>query len=143
MEWLAEYDLGIKVIDDQHKRIVDYINELEKAKDMGNSGFTSFALNGLLDYTLTHFQFEEKLQEKAGYPYLKAHKRIHAIFIKRIASFRERFNGGENVTEELLDMLRTWLVGHIKGDDRDYRELFQTNIMRDPNWADLAQGVPA
>lgn len=143
MEWLAEYDLGIKVIDDQHRRIVDYINELEKAHGMGNSGFTSFVLDGLLDYTLTHFQFEEKLQEKAGYPYLKAHKRIHAIFIKRIAGFRERFSGGEDITGELLDMLRTWLAGHIKGDDRDYRELVQMNMARDPDWTDVGQGVPA
>ncbi len=143
MKWLAEYDLGIKVIDDQHRRIVDYINELEKAHSLGNSGYTTFVLNGLVDYTLTHFQFEEDLQEKAGYPYLKAHKRIHAIFIKRVASFRERFKGGEDITEELVYMLKTWLLGHIKGDDRDYGELVRVTMARDTNWVDLSLHAPA
>jgi hemerythrin len=82
MKWLKEYELGIDAIDNQHKRIVEYINELEKAHGLGNEGYITFVLDGLVDYTLTHFQFEEGMQEKAGYPFLKAHKRIHAIYIK-------------------------------------------------------------
>ncbi len=136
MKWLPEYELGISVIDEQHRRIVDYINDLEKAHGLGNAGYTAFILEGLVDYTLTHFQFEEGLQEKAGYPYLKAHQRIHAIFIKRVASFRERFKGGEDVAAELVYMLKTWLVGHIKGDDRDYGQLVRLRMAQDPNWAD-------
>jgi len=133
MKWLHEYELGITAIDEQHKRIVDYINELEKAHGMGNSGYTAFTLEALVDYTLTPFAYEEELQARVGYPYLKAHKRIHAVFIKRIASFRERFKSGENVTEELLFMLKTWLASHIKGDDRDYGELVR-NISNREKW---------
>ncbi len=143
MKWLPEYELKISVIDEQHKRIVDYINELEKAHGMGNSGYITFVLDGLVDYTLTHFQFEEDLQEKAGYPYVKAHKRIHAIFIKRIASFRERYKGGEDVTEELLFMLKTWLASHIKGDDRDYGEMVRINRARSTGWLDVVLQAPA
>ena len=28
MKWVPEYNTGIDVIDDQHKRILDYINEI-------------------------------------------------------------------------------------------------------------------
>ena len=30
MKWVPEYNTGIDVIDDQHKRILDYINEIDE-----------------------------------------------------------------------------------------------------------------
>jgi hemerythrin len=122
MQWTDDLATGIHVIDDQHKRIISYINELDHASQTGNPQEVQHVLEGLLDYTVTHFEFEEELQEKAGYPFLKAHKRVHEIFMKRIAAFRERANNGENIIPELLSMLKVWLSSHIKGDDRDYVE---------------------
>ncbi len=108
---------------------------------MGNSGYTAYTLAELVDYTLTHFEFEERLQEKAGYPHLKAHRRTHAIFIRRIASFRERFQQGADITAELLGMLRTWLASHIRSEDRDYRDVVRDMISR-PGWVDASLGDP-
>jgi|WetSurMetagenome_2_1015567.scaffolds.fasta_scaffold00222_27 hemerythrin len=122
LHWSSDLNTGIEVIDDQHKRIVNYLNELNDANDKGDSQITNRVLNELVDYTLTHFAFEEELQEKAGYPFLRAHKRVHDIFTKRIAEFQKRAVAGENVAPELLSMLKIWLVNHIKGDDADYAE---------------------
>lgn len=120
LHWSSDLDTGIDVVDKQHRRIVDYLNELNAANSGGDQAVTNHVLNELVDYTLTHFAFEEELQEKAGYPFLKAHKRVHEIFTKRIAEFQKRAAAGENVAPELLSMLRIWLVNHIKGDDADY-----------------------
>lgn len=122
MEWTQDLESGIPVIDAQHKRIVDYINELSTACQTGNEKETQNVIEGLLDYTITHFQFEEDLQEKAGYPFLKAHRRIHEIFMKKVAAIRERSAKGEDIAYELLDLLNGWLVSHIKSEDRDYVE---------------------
>lgn len=122
MEWTQDLESGIPVIDAQHKRIVDYINELSTACQTGNDKETKNVIEGLLDYTITHFQFEEDLQEKAGYPFLKAHRRIHEIFMKKVAAIRERSANGEDIAYELLDLLNGWLVSHIKSEDRDYVE---------------------
>lgn len=122
MEWTQDLESGIPVIDAQHKRIVDYINELSTACQTGNEKETQNVIEGLLDYTITHFQFEEDLQEKAGYPFLKAHRRIHEIFMKKVAAIRERSANGEDIAYELLDLLNGWLVSHIKSEDRDYVE---------------------
>jgi hemerythrin len=122
MQWTHDLEMGIPVIDNQHKRIIDYINELDDANRTGNMDETKHTLEGLLDYTVTHFEFEEELQERAGYPFLKAHKRVHEIFMKRVADFRGRADSGEDITQELLDVLKVWLASHIKGDDRDYAE---------------------
>ena len=122
LHWSSDLNTGIDVIDKQHQRIVDYLNELNTANESGDRQITNHVLNELVDYTLTHFAFEEELQEKAGYPFLKAHKRVHEIFVKRVAEFQKRAAAGENVAPELLSMLKIWLVNHIKGDDADYAE---------------------
>jgi len=122
MEWTRDLEFGIPVIDTQHKRIVAFINELDDAIRTNNAAETMHVMEGLLNYTITHFEFEENLQEKAGYPFLKAHRRIHEIFMKKVAALRERSGKGENVAPELLNLLNAWLVSHIKGEDRDYVE---------------------
>jgi hemerythrin len=120
LHWSSDLDTGIDVIDKQHQRIVDYLNELSIANESGDKAATGRVLGELVDYTLTHFAFEEELQERANYPFLKAHRRVHEIFTRRIAEFQRRAAAGENVTPELLSMLKIWLVNHIKGDDADY-----------------------
>ena len=120
LHWSSDLDTGIESIDQQHRRIVDYLNELSNANSTGDMAVTNHVLNELVDYTITHFAFEEELQEKAGYPFLKAHKRVHEIFAKRVAEFQKRAAAGENVAPEVLSMLKIWLVNHIKGDDADY-----------------------
>jgi hemerythrin len=122
LHWSSDLNTGIEVIDKQHQRIVDYLNELDSANETGDKEVTNHVLKELVDYTLTHFAFEEELQEKANYPFLKAHKRVHEIFTKRVAEFQQRAAAGENVAPEVLSMLKIWLVNHIKGDDADYAE---------------------
>ena len=122
LHWSNDLDTGIAVIDTQHRRIVDLINELNTANETGDPAVIKHVLNELVDYTLSHFTFEEELQLKANYPFYKAHKRVHEIFTKRVSEFQQRAAGGENVVPEVLSMLKTWLVSHIKGDDADYVE---------------------
>lgn len=122
LEWTRDLESGISIIDEQHKRIVEFINELDDACLTGSIAKTSHVMEGLLNYTITHFEFEEALLEKAGYQFLKAHKRIHEIFMKKVAAIRDRAHQGENVAPELLRLLKLWLTSHIKGEDRDYVE---------------------
>ena len=34
MKWVPDFNTGIDVIDDQHKRILDFINEIDEVSDM-------------------------------------------------------------------------------------------------------------
>ncbi len=122
LHWSKDLNTGIEVIDKQHRRIVEYINELNTANDTGDLSAVNHVLGELVDYTLSHFSFEEELQLKANYPFYKAHKRVHEIFTKKVAEFQQRAAKGENVAPEILSMLKIWLVNHIKGDDADYVE---------------------
>jgi hemerythrin len=122
LHWSNDLNTGIEVIDKQHRRIVDLINELNSTHEGGDQAAVNHVMAELIDYTLSHFSFEEELQAKAQYPYSKAHKRVHEIFTKRVSEFQQRAKKGENVAPEVLSMLNAWLFNHIKGDDADYVE---------------------
>jgi len=126
--WTGDLDTGIEVIDNQHKRIVDYINQLGAAIQQGDRAPVGRVLNELVDYTVSHFAFEESLQEEAGYELAKPHKGVHDRFIKRIALYQERYSAGDDISSELHGMLSTWLVHHIKRDDMAYVTEVRANI---------------
>jgi hemerythrin len=128
--WKTDMDTGIDVIDKQHRRIVDYINDLETAHGKQDSGLIGRVLDDLVDYTLSHFAFEESLQEEADYLYCKPHKRVHELFIRRVNELMERFKLGDDVTAEIHNMLSNWLVNHIKRDDADYVEAVKANLSK-------------
>ena len=122
LTWSSDLDTGISVIDNQHRRIVDYINQLNHAIESGDRDEIAEVLEELVDYTLSHFAFEEDLMEKAGYPFTNAHKKVHKLFVKRVADFQQRFQLGEDIGRQLHTVLRTWLLNHIRHDDADYAE---------------------
>ena len=128
IQWNEDLNTNIDVIDNQHRRIVGYINSLEDVKDKNDRVVEEQVLNELVDYTLSHFAFEESLMEDAGYGFINGHKRVHQLFIKRVSDFMQRFKMGEDITEELLIVLRAWLINHIKSDDNDYAEIVRKNL---------------
>lgn len=126
--WNSAYSVGIAVIDDQHKRIIEYINELNNALAFQNRDKVHDVLLQLVDYTMSHFSFEESLMEEAGYPILEPHKDVHNAFIKRINFFKERFENGEDITKQLMMDLQMWLINHIQHDDNDYKTVVQAML---------------
>ena len=88
LAWSEDLNTGIDVIDRQHKAIVDYINKLHDARASGHKNeVVAKVIGDLVDYTASHFAFEESMQEEAKYPYLKAHKKVHDLFVKRVSEY--------------------------------------------------------
>mgnify|MGYP001241859005 FL=1 len=120
--WDSKLDTGIEVIDSQHKRIVEYINDLEIAKTKADKRLVTDVIEQLIDYTQSHFGFEEAMLEEAGYKFLKPHRKVHELFIKRVTEFTMRAAKGEEIADELHMMLSKWLINHIASEDRDYAD---------------------
>lgn len=130
LKWTSDLNTGIEVIDNQHRRIVDYINALYDASLTQNRDEIAQVLEQLVEYTLSHFAFEEEMQADAGYPFVKAHQKVHQLFVRRVSEFKQRFERGEDITEPLLSLLRTWLINHIRRDDADYVDLVKKNVLK-------------
>ena len=128
LHWVPELDTGIAEIDTQHRRIVDYINKLRDLRESHDRQGLSDVIAEMVDYTMSHFAFEEELMEEAGYPFCAAHKRVHEVFIKRVSEYRMRFEAGEDITDELRNMLSRWLFNHIRGDDKAYAEQVKRHL---------------
>lgn len=127
--WQDDLNTGIQVIDDQHRRIVAMINLLQQAQEFGRSRLeVGDVLVELVDYTLSHFAFEEALLEEAGYAFTRPHKRVHEIFIGRVKEYGMRFEAGEDITQELISLLSRWLFNHIRNDDAAYVQTVQDNL---------------
>lgn len=120
--WPDDLDTGVPVIDRQHRRIADYINTLQAAIEEADRSRAGEVLEALVDYTLTHFAFEEEVLAMIEHPTIAAHRNTHRLFAARVDSFRQRFQAGEDVAQELSTMLRSWLVQHVRHDDGDYAE---------------------
>ncbi|MGE6661800.1 bacteriohemerythrin [Pseudomonas sp. NPDC077408] len=128
LEWSNDLDTGIEVIDGQHRRIVDMINQLHLAQQGNQPQKVGQVIDELVDYTISHFAFEESMLEEAGYVFTKAHKRVHDVFIKRVHDYRVRFIEGEDITDELKGLLGRWLFGHIRNEDRNYVSAVTENL---------------
>ncbi|MGB9604440.1 MAG: bacteriohemerythrin [Bryobacteraceae bacterium] len=126
LEWKAEYSVGVARIDAQHRKLFDYVNELEQAMRKGQGRqVLDKVLGNLTAYTREHFATEEELMLKTGYPELGPHKAAHDGFVRRIEEFRCQHQAGEvGVTVELVSSLGDWVRNHVLGMDRKYAPHF-------------------
>ena len=77
LHWAPELDTGIAEIDAQHKRIVDYINQLSQLCQTYDRAKLAEVIGDAVEYTISHFAFEETLMENAGYLFAGPHKKVH------------------------------------------------------------------
>ena len=67
MEWSPELETGIPEVDTQHKRIVNLVNQMQEARLNKDMETVASVITEMVDYTLSHFAFEEALMEDARY----------------------------------------------------------------------------
>lgn len=119
-QWSDDLNTGIKEIDDQHRQLVDYLNQLYDVIVKNNRDGIVLIFEQIIDYTQFHFTFEESIMKENDYEYYIPHKHIHDLFIKRVLHYKERFEHGENIAEELHALLKRWLINHIAHDDKNF-----------------------
>ncbi len=121
-QWDDSFSVGIKEIDRQHNVLINLINELyHEVKTGSDLRLLGRILQGLIDYTVSHFGYEEGLMERHGYEDIIAHKAKHKKLVGEVLNFQLRVNANDHsVVDELLIFLNDWLARHIKGADIKY-----------------------
>lgn len=122
IRWNPEYSVGIDFFDEQHKELFSLINGLQLSLQIGKSEEVLHQiLDGLVNYTKTHFSNEERAMRISGYPDYEAHKKEHEAFVNKIAEYYTVYITGKPV--DLRDMVRfllAWLREHIARSDKLY-----------------------
>lgn len=116
IQWSSAFATGVREIDDQHRRLVGYINELN-ADGARAPADLSRILESAIDYTLYHFAFEEAYLESSGYPLLDAHKKVHDVFAQELQALKGQYQAGRMTAESLKEALARWLFDHISKTD--------------------------
>ncbi len=125
MRWTERLSVGVLELDGDHRRLIAIIDKLFSAhRDKTLPGEVESILEELIEYTDAHFSREEELLREHGYPGLKEHEAAHRRFVSSLLKIRLDWNDGatENADLKLAGLLKEWLVEHIVGMDRQYRD---------------------
>jgi hemerythrin len=124
IRWKEEYSVGITHIDQDHKKLINLLNQFTIAYDHAMSeDFEKKALEELIEYTQYHFDREEKLMRENDYPDFEAHKAKHQEMIEQVSTFVELYNEkGHDAMQEISEFLTVWLINHINGTDKEYTQ---------------------
>ncbi len=118
--WNEQNNLGINIIDEQHRSIVSTINTFHYfvKKEIGDEAVNS-VLKILEQYTYLHFKTEEALILEANYPEFQEHFELHKTLIKKTQEIARDVSINKD-TDEILHFLKKWWLNHINIEDRKY-----------------------
>lgn len=126
--WGPEYETGIAEIDSGNRKFVEYINNLNSAKENIDKVALADVVDYLLDHVCNQFLLEEHMMKEAGYPHATAHEKVHELFAKKVAELRGRVLAGEAPFDDMIKCMDNWLESHVRNEDRMYANTVQEKI---------------
>lgn len=126
IEWGEHLSVGVAVFDNEHKQLVALVNKLNHAIIAGSAKKTmEETLQSLVNYTKIHFKHEEDYMVLYDYPDYQGHKMEHEALTSQVMDFYQRYQAGKAVFSiELMNFLKDWLIKHILGSDKKYKDFF-------------------
>jgi hemerythrin-like metal-binding protein len=124
--WLEIYDTHINLIDQQHRFLVDMMNDLDSARGTANeSKIIGELFYKLVDYTKYHFEQEENLMKSLKYPKLSEQINQHKGFVNKIVEMLEDLKEHNfYMGEKMNSFLTNWLIKHILGYDKEFAKFY-------------------
>lgn len=118
-EFTDEYKTGITLVDDEHRRLFEIIKETNDVieAELLHDKYDAIVhiIEELKDYTIMHFQDEERYMESIGYPGIEQQRIAHEAFIDKMNEINldDVDDNQKAYLEELIDFLLGWLINHI------------------------------
>lgn len=129
--WSDAIATGHLATDNQHKMLIDIINELAEAIETKQTDFKMRTiLNFLQYYTEWHFEREELCMARVKCPMGEKNKAAHKMFLERLKNFQEEYkiNPSVDFAERVYKELVSWLVNHIQGIDTSLKDFSEQKI---------------
>ena len=122
--WKDEYNIGVDIIDREHRRLFKIINKLFRFTDDKNKSRWACqeGIKFFKDHAVKHFTEEEEYMASINYERLGVHMHIHSEFRERtLPALEEELEQTDycpNAVEHFLGVCAGWLVGHTLMEDR-------------------------
>lgn len=122
---------GINEIRLQHKRVIQYYQQVEELIASGVEDFAALesVLDGLIDYTISSFDLEENLMKLVGYKQTGEHLKSHDMFMRRLSGYRGSLQKGKYAANELMSLLKIWKAGHLEEQDMHFLDALKQTAM--------------
>ena len=121
--WTDQLIIGVKLLDNDHKKLVLLINQLYDGLKTDRAKLElERVFEDLVSYARVHHAQEEHLLVETGFQGSAAHKQEHESTIERVVELQMRFKSSEELAIELevVNQLRDWLFSHIQGSDKEF-----------------------
>jgi len=119
VEWGEDLVNGVRMLDGQHRLLVELLNTLGQAIDQRQSAENATnLLTKLIDGARLHFATEERLMQAVAYPAYRRHKSEHDALLERVLAAQRQLAAGQGIVNSaFVAFLREWLTQHIQEAD--------------------------
>lgn len=119
LQWRVEYSVGVQSIDDEHRELIELINNFyEKLRHEPDKEIVELRLGDIVTAISMHFALEERLMREHEYAEYAAHKEDHEELLDQIYELVDMFLSDPDTGGELLEKrLSDWFAGHFGGFD--------------------------
>ncbi|MCX7991137.1 MAG: bacteriohemerythrin [Proteobacteria bacterium] len=122
ISWNDDLSVNVQKIDEQHKELINKINELFDACKEGKGGTAINDIVKFLEkYVVFHFSTEEQYMQVYNYPDIETHRKEHKYFLETFNKIKEDHLSKNEMllaTFKLNDLLIKWLINHIRKTDK-------------------------
>lgn len=121
------HGVGIAEMDQQHRWLLDIINNMESALDNAADAATlAGILDELIQFTEFHFFTEEHYMRRHGYPDEAPHREGHHHLVDQLLELRRDFGlHDKSQARGVIQFLEAWLMVHIQHADRQLGEFLR------------------
>ena len=115
MQWKPEYSVGVESMDDEHREMINLINDTYgKLESDPDADQIEQCLGDIFSTISMHFALEERLMRKSNYAEYQAHKDDHEELLDQIRDLMDDFaadtsSGAVKLEQSLSD----WFAGHF------------------------------
>jgi hemerythrin len=129
VRWLDIYELGVPVIDTQHKNLIFLLNDTYRAFFNNNKtkeNFIEEVLDNFINFYSVHFATEEKFMELIDYPFLYHHRDLHSEILSTLYMYKEEYDETKEISiDSFLTLVNQWIFEHLTSEDTKIREYIQ------------------
>lgn len=118
--WNDNFKTGIDEIDEQHKKLIELLNNLANILTQEETIEIENAFLELAQYAQYHFKSEEAIWKKhlKNNDLLISHEKSHESFLPKVIEIKNKNDNLQDTIEEIVLFLIRWLAFHIIDEDK-------------------------
>ena len=129
VKWSHTLSCGIQIIDEQHKGLVNLVNDLFNhvtGNEEEEHKYFNKVIQEAVKYVKIHFATEEKIMIATKFQGYPGHKKAHEMFILTVVDKIKEYNTGKKLTlQNFTKFLKDWILSHVAVMDKQYFEHFK------------------